>query len=177
MNRRTVIRLAAAGVLPAADGLVRLASAQDDYTPEFFSPAELEALDVLTEVIIPADDHSPGAGAAKVARFIDITAADAPEAVQRRWREGLGAVENLAQERFRSALVACDDAQRNAIVAEMARREGHPTNALERFFAVLKRATIDGYYTSKIGLLDDLKYAGNKALGGFPGCPHPDEHA
>src|SRR5262249_32603109 len=37
----------------------------------FFTPAEFEMVDELSELIIPADEHSPGARAAKVAEYID----------------------------------------------------------------------------------------------------------
>src|SRR3989441_9556661 len=38
---------------------------------KFLSPAEYALLDELTELIIPTDDHSPGARAAGVAAYID----------------------------------------------------------------------------------------------------------
>ncbi len=72
IDRRTVLKLVAAGVLPSSDGLIRLASAQDAYSPEFFSRSEFRLVDDLTAVILPADDRSPGARAAKVGRYIDV---------------------------------------------------------------------------------------------------------
>jgi hypothetical protein len=39
-----------------------------------------------------------------------------------------------------------------------------------RFFNQLKRLTIDGYYTSKIGILEELEYKGNTILDEFVGC-------
>jgi len=39
-----------------------------------------------------------------------------------------------------------------------------------RFFRLMKNLTADGYYTSRIGLLDELRYAGNTALLEFPHC-------
>ena len=44
----------------------------------------------------------------------------------------------------------------------------------ERFFHALKRATIDGYYTSRIGIHQDLQYQGNEAMRDFPGCQHTE---
>jgi hypothetical protein len=32
--------------------------------------------------------------------------------------------------------------------------------------------TIVGYYSSEIGLLQELHFKGNEALSSFPGCPH-----
>ena len=174
MERRTILKLVAAGVLPGSSGLVRLASAQDDYTPEFFSSSQFQMLDALTEVILPSDDHSPGASAAKVARYIDVTVADGTRRLQQNWRTGLKAVAKLTKKRFKSDFTDCDAEQRDAIVAEMARNEADPTNELERFFAIVKSATIDGYYTSKTGIHDDLGYKGNTAVAEFSGCSHQD---
>lgn len=39
-----------------------------------------------------------------------------------------------------------------------------------RFFRLMKNLTADGYYTSRVGLLDELRYAGNSALVEFPHC-------
>jgi len=176
MERRTILKLIAAGVLPGSNGLVQLARAQDDYSPEFFSKSQIRLIDALTEVIIPTDDHSPGAQAAMVARYIDVTVADGGRQTQRTWRDGLKAVSKSAKKRFKKNFARCDAEQQDAVVAEMARNEGDPATDLERFFAVLKRATLDGYYTSKVGIHEDLNYQGNSALADFPGCTHP-EHA
>lgn len=42
------------------------------------------------------------------------------------------------------------------------------------FFRLLKNLTADGYYTSRIGLLDELGYKGNTALPQFPSCTVPE---
>ncbi len=39
-----------------------------------------------------------------------------------------------------------------------------------RLFRLIKSLTADGYYTSRIGLLEELGYAGNTALARFPEC-------
>jgi gluconate 2-dehydrogenase gamma chain len=39
-----------------------------------------------------------------------------------------------------------------------------------RFFRLVKNLTADGYYTSRIGLLEELGYVGNTALARFPTC-------
>jgi hypothetical protein len=90
LTRRDVLKLgaaaAAAGVLSTSTPL----GAQTAATATFFTPAELKLVDELSEMIIPADDHSPGARAAKVAAYIDARLAEAfDEADRTRWREGL----------------------------------------------------------------------------------------
>ncbi len=39
-----------------------------------------------------------------------------------------------------------------------------------RLFRLVKNLTADGYYTSRIGLLEELGYTGNTALARFPEC-------
>ena len=38
------------------------------------------------------------------------------------------------------------------------------------FFSFLRNLTVDGFFTSEIGI-KDLQYIGNKYLKDFPGCP------
>ena len=42
------------------------------------------------------------------------------------------------------------------------------------FFRLIKNLTADGYYTSRVGLLEELRYAGNKVLAAFPRCTVPE---
>jgi hypothetical protein len=172
MERRTILKLVAAGVLPGANGLVQIACRQDTYRPEFFSASQFDLLDSLTEVMLPSDDHSPGARAAKVARYIDVMVADSTTEVQESWRTGLEAVSNLTMGHFQCNFVECDVAQQDEVVAEISLGEDSPRSEAERFFTILKRATINGYYTSQVGIHDDLGYKGNTALDEFPGCSH-----
>jgi gluconate 2-dehydrogenase gamma chain len=49
-----------------------------------------------------------------------------------------------------------------------------PADVPVRFFRLLKNLTADGYYTSRVGLLDELGYKGNTALPQFPSCTVPE---
>src|SRR5207247_10510242 len=61
---------------------------------KFLTAAEYALLDELTELIIPADDHSPGARVAAVAAYIDGRLAESLEPDwQATWRSGLQAVD------------------------------------------------------------------------------------
>jgi hypothetical protein len=44
-----------------------------------------------------------------------------------------------------------------------------------RFFRLIKNLTVDGYYTSRAGLLQELGYTGNTALAKFPACSVPEQ--
>jgi gluconate 2-dehydrogenase gamma chain len=49
-----------------------------------------------------------------------------------------------------------------------------PADVPVGFFRLLKNLTADGYYTSRVGLLDELGYTGNTARPAFPSCTVPE---
>jgi hypothetical protein len=52
---------------------------------------------------------------------------------------------------------------------------GSPVDVPVRFFRLVKNLTADGYYTSRVGLLQELGYKGNSAMLAFPGCTVPEQ--
>ncbi|MFQ5809805.1 MAG: gluconate 2-dehydrogenase subunit 3 family protein [Armatimonadota bacterium] len=128
----------------------------------FLTPAEYALLDQLTEMIIPADKHSPGARAAAVAGYIDNCLAESldPE-WQAQWRSGLQAVDGLSRELNGKPLLQASPEQRVTALTRMAAHEFDPQTPVEQFFKELKRWTVRGYYTSKIGIHQDQEYKGN----------------
>jgi len=129
---------------------------------KFLTAAEYALLDELTELIIPADDHSPGARAAGVAGYIDGRLAESLEPDwQAQWRSGLQAVEGLSRELNGKPFLEATPDQRVAVLIRMAAGEQDPKTAPERFFRELKGWTARGYYTSKIGIHLDQEYKGN----------------
>lgn len=179
MKRRTALKVVTAAVSPGPLGiaqhhLITLAQAPQSYKPQFFNPEQIELLEQLTEMIIPADGHSPGAREAKVSLFIDLMVAHSAQDVQEQWRSGLKLVETEAKKSSGQPFLKCNAAERDRILAAMAAGEAEPKTGLEQFFARLKLMTIDGYYTSAIGIHRELGYKGNAVLSEFPGCQHSD---
>jgi len=133
------------------------------YTLQFFSEEESHLLDQLMEMIIPADDHSPGAHEAQTNLFADLMVATSDNAVKKQWQEGIALIREQAK---------------GSSLAEALRRasanEENPTSALERFFVLLKQMTVNGYYTSATGIHKDMEYVGNTYLVAFPECTHPE---
>ncbi len=136
----------------------------------FFTPDEKATVSALADLIIPPDTVSPGAKAAKVEEHIDFVVASSQSEIQSQWAEGLVALEQFCQERAGGTFISLSPAQRETVLREIARGESSPANPAERFFVRLKHATADGFYTSKIGLLDDLKYQGNTYVEGPATC-------
>ena len=185
LARRDLLRSAsAASVLLAAvgQGGAAQAAAADAGAPvtalgagKYLTAAEMSLLDELSEIIIPTDDHSPGARAAKVAQEIDRRLAEGPaydeEAVddRRTWREGLALVDEVARRRNGVTFLAATPAQRVAILTAMATNERRPQKPEEKFFREIKGQVARAYYTSEIGIRQEMEYKGNSYLQDFAG--------
>ena len=152
-------------------------AAKADAKPEplkFFTEDENKTVTEMSERIIPTDDHSPGAKAARVNEYIDLIVSVSPDEVKKSWRDGLAAVNNKSRDMFGKEFAAAGEADQVKLLTEISKNERSPQTVEERFFRTIKNATIDGYYTSKIGIKDELKYQGNTYLKEFVGCTHPE---
>ncbi len=136
----------------------------------FFTSDEMATLGVLADLIIPPTD-TPGGSGAGVPRYIDmVVSGNAGHQTLFRqgleWLDGAGAAPGKA--RFRDL----DEAAQVALLTPLceAADAGQLDHPGARFFAALKNMTADGYYTSRIGLVEELGYQGNRALGSFPSC-------
>ncbi|MGH9666049.1 MAG: gluconate 2-dehydrogenase subunit 3 family protein [Bryobacteraceae bacterium] len=187
MTRRDTIRAALAAASSQPCVLLEQLSAADkhaghstappepdrwrNYKPQFFTLTEFEMLQHYAEILIPADDQ-PGARDAHVAEYIDFVvhaaAAHAPE-MQTGWKQ---AVAWLASRNFDKSTPA----ERLALVENMsapdhdktASRDGYPT------YLLIKNMTVFAFYTSRVGLIDNLNYKGLAYLTEFPACTHPE---
>lgn len=143
--------------------------------PRFFTPAELALVDELGELIIPTDEHSPGARAAEVAwdldrRFAELVPRIPAHAARRaRFRAGLKLVDRLARNDHGVAFLAATPEQRVAVLTTMAAGEAAPKTPEERFFVELKGLVSASYYTSEIGIKRDIGYLGNAYWEEFVG--------
>ena len=158
MQRRDLIKVTAGAVVAA-----RVASSQEH---RFFTPAEFKMVDELTELIIPVDEKSGGAKAAKVSEFIDGFLAEAFEPTpadseRGRWRAGLRSIDEITKQMHGVSFLEANAEQRTAVLTRVAANETEPREPEEHFFLAMKRLTVKGYYTSKIGIHDDLDYKGN----------------
>jgi gluconate 2-dehydrogenase gamma chain len=168
----TMIPLVPADVAEAAQRAV--AARKAGGALKFFTPAQHRTVDVLSEIIIPADDRSPGAKAAKVADYIDFVLSESPAAAKQAWTEGLTALDDASTAQFGKPFAAATPEQQVALLTDASKNEFNATTPLERFFSEVKGRTIHGYYTSEIGIHQELKYKGNQFLPEFVGCDHPE---
>jgi hypothetical protein len=140
----------------------------------FFTPAQHTLVEELSETIIPADSHSGGAKAAKVATYIDQALGETTDENQKStWREGLRLIDLMSQHYNGKSFVASNPEERIAILTVLSDNDYMTDLPEVRFFHDLKHLTVRGYYTSKIGIHDELEYKGNRMLAQYVGCDDP----
>ena len=169
LTRREALALGAAATV-AVSIVSTEALAGQPAPATFFTRQELALADELAEMIVPADEHSPGARAAKVAAYIDARLAEAFGAQDRTtWRDGLKLIEQLSRQASGRPFLESTAAQRLALLERIAANEGKPEKPEEHFFKELKSRVVDAYYTSEIGIRQELEYRGNTYLAEFSG--------
>jgi Gluconate 2-dehydrogenase subunit 3 len=140
----------------------------------FFTPAQHTLVEELSETIIPADSHSGGAKAAKVADYIEQVLRETTDDNQKQlWREGLRLVDLMSLHYNGKSFVDSSPEERIAVLTVLSDHDQMTDLPEVRFFRDLKGLTVRGYYTSKIGIHDELEYKGNRMLTEFVGCDDP----
>ena len=149
-------------------------AAEADRVHRVFNTQEIAIVATISRLIIPADEHSPGADAAGVPAFIDLMVSESSAEVKRLWHEGLSAIDKMSQQRFATAFINATPDQQVTLLKSISKNEYRARSIEERFFVAIKSSTVDGYYTSQVGIHEELQYKGNAYLKDFVGCSHPD---
>ena len=180
VSRRAALKALGTGVGTVAvlpwlsdDGLLafgRIQATDAAPNPKALSASQFAALETLVDAIIPADDRSPGAKQARVADYIDLLITELEPEQALEWMGGLAALDAEAGKRFSAPFTRLTVRQLDDILQAISRNELDPKTPLEKFFVMSKQVTIRGYYTSEIGIHQELKYQGNKFLREFAGC-------
>ncbi len=183
-SRRDLLRriggalsLAAAGpmILPAQDAQhVHQAIADDKaaqpgpYRPKALTAHEYATLDRLSGLILPADQHSPGAIEAGAAAFIDFLCAASDEMLAI-YTGGIAWLDDTMRRRAGGQdFLSAPPAQQTALLDLIAWRKNRSPewNPGIDFFTWARRMVVDAYYTSPIGF-KELGYMGNSAMSSF----------
>lgn len=187
MNRRKLLVLASAAVVAApfpatAQRAKQTSERQAKTSPtgetgpapaagqKFFSAHEFATLDEMAEMIVPADEVSGGARAAKVTEYIDQRMGESLDTEMRQsWRDDLAEIDRLSRNLFGKTFRAGSVAERSRLLDRISRNEAKPKEAGEYAFGTIKWQVTFAYYKTRIGIHDDLKYLGNTLLDEFLG--------
>ncbi len=147
----------------------------DNYRPQFFNDGEYRTIERLTEIIIPADE-SPGAGEAGVSEFIDFMAAHGDQTLQGPLRSGLKWLDASATRTVGARFLELPASQQIDLLKTVAYRNNVATPDAEGqvFFELIRRYTVMGYYTSRVGFAE-LNHPALKLYSQSPACPHTDD--
>ena len=156
-------------------------TARKSYSLKFFKQDQFRTVEALTATIIPTDE-TPGAKEARVAEYIDFvvfSAAEFQPSLQKDWIAGLALLDKHSQKEFGRVFREASDEQRNKLLTEMSAPERDDSIHHEgfAFFLLAKEMTVEGFYTSKIGLIDVLDYKGMNYNESFEGCTHPEHQS
>ena len=145
--------------------------------PAFFNKQQYATITELASLIIPTDE-TPGAREAKVNEYIDLIVGESSFEVQKIFLDGLAWLDKTSKDRHKKNFVNLSNAQQVGLLTEISKIKNPASNeAIQaKFFKAIKDMTIDGFYTSKIGI-EELGYVGNTVLDEFPGCTHPEHQS
>ncbi|MFL6215406.1 MAG: gluconate 2-dehydrogenase subunit 3 family protein [Blastocatellia bacterium] len=177
VTRRDMLKLTATAAISIP--LVGVSSATNAATesgaaqwkaPLFFTRDELAMVDEISELIIPTDEHSPGARAAQCAAYIDARLAESwTDEPKTEWRDGLKLIDAVSQEMHGKPFMQATPEQRVALLTRISANEKEPKKPEEKFFHEIKSRTAHAYYTSKIGIHQEMEYKGNVPIKEFVG--------
>ncbi len=188
LRREAVRRLALGGLgsaaLPAwAEALLEIAEAQtaqpasasQELKPRFLDAHQDETVAALCELIIPETD-TPGAKAARVNRFIDGVLAEAGEAERREFARGLRFMDGRSDELFGADFKGARPDQQTALLTILSSEKNRAfEDEIGRdFFRAIKALAVNGYYSSEVGVRQELGDDGQMFFREFKGCTHPE---
>lgn len=159
---------------PGADGLLRrgyearLAIEASGYRLQTLTPEQDAKVAAIAEVIIP-ETETPGARAAKVNEFVDLIVSEwFDEEERERFLNGLAAVDDACRRRFGVEFSECTRRERVDVVEHLDQEMFRLPDPSDHFFHPMKRLTLIGYFTSEVGMRDELNY--RTVPGRYLGC-------
>ncbi len=145
------------------------------WTPAVLSEQQLATVGALADLIIPATE-TPGARAAQVDRYIDgVLAASAPPD-RDRLLDGLAWLDARSRSLFAQDFVAAGAAGQTELLTRLSSDDAAAREERTgvELFTAMKALTIAGYYSTEIGLRQELGDDGRLMLPSFEGCTHPE---
>ena len=146
------------------------------YQRKIFDERQWRTVQVLCDLIIPADEHSGSATAAGVPEFIDDwldfrNREDGNQNLAAGMLGGLAWLDLESTRLFQKDFAVAAPAQQKQILDRIAwpARAAAADRRWAGFFTRFRDLTVSGFFSSKMGVAD-LPYLGNKAVAEWKGC-------
>ena len=176
MKRRKALKWTAwtAGISSLPISLVAVQSCQPTgdpgWTPLFLSTGEAKIINNIAEIILPVDQHSPGAKDVHCPEFVDRMVRDCLSSnEQDTFREGLQIIADDYQKTVNASLGSTTTDAMVHYVEDLDRQSFNDQDAsINRTFRRLKQMVILGYFTSEAVMRKELDY--HAIPGEYKGC-------
>jgi hypothetical protein len=152
------------------------AGAKSAYQRKVFDDHQWRTVQVLCDLIIPADEHSGSATAAGVPEFIDdwLDFRNREDGNQNLSAQVLGGLTWLDMEStrlFQKDFVSAGETQQKQILDRIAwpDRAAAADRPWVSFFTRFRDLTVSGFFSSRMGVAD-LPFLGNRAVAEWKGC-------
>ncbi|MBS1916437.1 MAG: gluconate 2-dehydrogenase subunit 3 family protein [Bacteroidetes bacterium] len=141
-----------------------------------FTPENIAFLDEVGETILPATASSPGAKEAKIGEFMKTIVTDCYEDADHKiFMEGIGKLNDASKAKFSKDFMDLTPEQKHDLLVTLdteakdykKQNEGNK-DAPKHYFALMKQLTVWGYFTSKPGATQALRYIA--VPGKYEGC-------
>jgi hypothetical protein len=176
MHRREALQRVAVilgGTVIGSELFLTGCKTEEKKTSMSFSQEDIPYLDEIADTIIPTTD-SPGAKAAEVGKFMTVYVTDCyDEDNQKSFFEGMNKINDASKKKFDAVFLKLKPEQRHDLLVELDKeqKEYQKTKKKEdpqHYFRLMKELTLLGYFTSKIGATQALRYI--ETPGRYEGC-------
>ncbi len=147
-------------------------AAPGPYQPKTFDAHQYKTIEVLSDIIVPADERSGSATQAGVPEFVDeflgFSGGNQLDAI----RGGITWLDLESNRAFGHDFIDASEGEKKQLLDRIA----YPKTAAPEdaagvvFFNAMRNAVLGAFYSSKMGV-EDLPYLGNKVLAEWDGCP------
>jgi hypothetical protein len=153
-------------------------AAAAQWSPAILMPHQNETVAAISELMIP-QTKTAGAKAANVNQFIDAVIADSEVRERDQFLRGLEWIDARSRELYGGPFTSATPQQQSELLTLIsASADKTPADQLGvEFFRAIKILTITGYYTSKIGMQQELGDDLRVVFPDYVGCTHPEHGA
>ena len=147
----------------------------DKQVNAMFTESQVAYLNEIADTILP-ETSSPGAKAAKVGNFMALMVMDCyEERDQKIFMEGLEKLDDLSEQKYSNSFVAITSVQRTELLTALDKeqksfQDKKEKDAPSHYFRMMKELTLLGYFNSKEGATQALRYIAvpGKFDGSYP---------